>query len=53
MEGPQRRSRRLGRHGAAKMLLIGGAATNLIFHVLVAFAIGLVVGWITAGPAED
>jgi hypothetical protein len=33
--------------------VIGYVVTNLVWHVLAAFAIGLVVGWITAGPARD
>ena len=33
--------------------MIGYVVTNLIWHVLAAFVIGFVVGWITASPARD
>jgi hypothetical protein len=39
--------------GATEGLVIGYVVTNLIWHVVAAFVIGLAVGWITAGPADD
>jgi hypothetical protein len=39
--------------GATEELVVSYVVTNLIWHVVAAFAIGLVVGWITAGPARE
>jgi hypothetical protein len=39
--------------GATEELVVSYVVTNLFWHVVAAFAIGLVVGWITAGRASD